>query len=279
MSASKIIIITGANAGIGKVTARELAKTGATIIMVCRSQERGGKALAEVKSASGNEQVHLMLCDLSSQASIRTLANEFLQRFERLDVLVNNAGAVFNKRIESVDGYEMTFALNHMGYFLLTKLLLERLKASAPSRIVNVSSMAHQVPQVSFDDLQRTRNYRLFNVYGETKLMNILFTYELARRLEGTGVTVNALHPGFVRTNFGRSTTGLLGKLMMPIVQLMAINEDKGAETSIYLASSPEVEGVTGKYWDEKKAISSIDHSYDEAIQKRLWDVSEAMIV
>jgi NAD(P)-dependent dehydrogenase (short-subunit alcohol dehydrogenase family) len=275
----QVIIVTGANAGIGKVTARELAKMGATVVMVCRSQPRGAAALAEVKQASGSDDIHLMLCDLSSQASIRQFVSQFRAEYDRLDVLVNNAGAYFNDRQVSADGYELTLALNHMGYFLLTDLLLDMLQASAPARIVNVSSGAHRRNKIDWDDLQRTDSYSGFGVYSESKLMNILFTNALARRLEGSGVTVNSLHPGFVRTNFGRNNNGLLGRLLMPLVQLMAIDEDKGAETTIYLASSPAVADVTGRYFEKKKAVKASSLAYDEAAQERLWAISESLVL
>ena len=191
-------MVTGANSGLGKATALALAKMGSRVIMVCRDQYRGEVAQVEIKAASANERVDLHLADLSSQNSIRQLVRRVKERYDRLDVLVNNAGAMYMRRQLSADGLELTFALNHLGYFLLTNLLLDMLKASAPSRIVNVSSTAHRSAQIDFDDLQREKTYG-YSVYGESKLMNILFTYELARRLDGTGVTVNVLHPGFVR--------------------------------------------------------------------------------
>jgi len=222
--------------------------------------------------------VCLMLCDLSSQASIRAFVEQFKAKYDRLDVLVNNAGVMFMDRQESADGYEMTFALNHMGYFLLTDLLLDLLKASGNSRIVNVSSDAHRVGAVNFDDLQRHQKYSGMKVYGESKLMNILYTIELARRLGETAVTVNALHPGVVRTNFGRNNSGFIGKILVPIFQRFAISADKGAETSIYLAASDEVEGVSGKYFVKKKSVQANAPAYDEVAQKQLWSVSEAAL-
>lgn len=270
------IIVTGANSGIGKVTARELARMGAQIILACRSAERGNAALEMIKQETGNDDVHLLLVDLSSQASIEAFSAEFRDRFDRLDVLVNNAGGYFRERHETVDGLELTFGLNHMGYFLLTTSLLDLLKASAPARIVNVSSGAHHMGSFDFDDYNREGKYRGFPAYGQSKLANILFTYELARRLEGTGVTVNALHPGFVATNFSKNN-GLLAKVAMTLMRPFALSEDKGAETSIYLASSPEVEGVTGAYFEKKKAIKSSSASYDEEAQRRLWQLSEKL--
>jgi NAD(P)-dependent dehydrogenase (short-subunit alcohol dehydrogenase family) len=274
----KLIMITGANAGIGKVAALKLARQGATIVMVCRSLERGQAAQTEIKAASGSERVDLLIADLSIQADIHKLAAEFKQKYERLDVLVNNAGAIFDKRQETADGLERTFALNHMGYFLLTDLLLDVLKASAPARIVNVSSDAHRRGSINFDDLQRKKRYFSFVVYAQSKLANVLFTYELARRLEGSGVTANALHPGFVNSNFG-STMSLIPAFFNRLFsRLFGISPEQGAETIIYLASSPEVEGVTGKYFVKKKATRSSPESYDEAVAKRLWEVSEQLI-
>ncbi len=274
----KTIIVTGANSGIGKFAARGLARMGASVTMVARSRERGEKALQEVQTASASNNVRLMLCDLSSQVSIREFAAAFKSENDRLDVLLNNAGSNYFKRHESVDGLELTFALNHMGYFVMTNLLLNIIKASAPARIINVSSDEHRVDRIAFDDLQRERDYGT-NVYSETKLMNVLFTYELARRLEGTGVTVNTMHPGFSRTNFGRRDNGLLGKFFVPAASLFGRSPERGAETAIYLASSPEVEGVTAKYFVDKQAVPTADLSYDESVQARMWEVSEAAFI
>ncbi|MFQ5434771.1 MAG: SDR family oxidoreductase [Anaerolineae bacterium] len=272
----KMVLVTGANAGIGKVTAQDLAKMGAQVVMVARSRERGEAALADVRRASGSDRVDLLLADLSVQAEVRRLASEFREKYGRLDVLVNNAGALFTKRLESADGIEMTFALNHLGYFLLTNLLLDLLKASAPSRIVNVSSTAHTRAELNFDDLENKTSFSGMNVYGQSKLANVYFTYELARRLAGTGVTANCLHPGFVASNFAKNN-GLLAKAGMLLMRPFAISPEKGAETSIYLASSPEVEGVTGKYFDKKQPVQSAAVSYDETAARRLWQISEQM--
>jgi NAD(P)-dependent dehydrogenase (short-subunit alcohol dehydrogenase family) len=275
---NKLIMITGANAGIGKVAALELAKQGHHIVMVCRSQERGASAQTEIKAASGNRQVDLLIADLSMQADIRQLAAEFRQKYERLDVLVNNAGAIFDTRQETADGLERTFALNHMGYFLLTDLLLEVLKASAPARIVNVSSDTHRRGSINFDDLQRKKRYFSFEVYAQSKLANVLFTYELARRLEGSGVTANALHPGFVNSNFGSTMSRVPALFSRLFSRLLGTSPEQGAVTIIYLASSPEVQGVTGKYFVKKKVTRSSPESCDEAVAKRLWQVSEALL-
>jgi len=273
---NKTIIVTGANAGIGRITALELAKMGARVVMVCRDKERGAAAQQAIIAQTGNRQVDLLLADLSSQQAIRQLVKTIQQKYNRLDVLVNNAGAMFASRRVSVDGLEMTFALNHMNYFLLTTLLLDMLKASAPSRIVNVSSDAHQGAQLNFADLQNEKRFMGFRVYGQSKLANIYFTYELARRLEGTGVTVNALHPGFVATNFAKNN-GWLYRVGMFLMRPFAMNDQQGAATQIYLASSPEVEGITGKYFARKKAVASSNVSYDIAAAQKLWQASEEL--
>jgi NAD(P)-dependent dehydrogenase (short-subunit alcohol dehydrogenase family) len=217
-----------------------------------------------------------MVADLSAQQGVRQLAETFKGRHQRLDVLVNNAGAFFMSRRENVDGIEMTLALNHLGYFLLTNLLLDTLKASAPARIVNVSSAAHERAQIDFDALQGDGKYRGMQSYGQSKLANVLFTYELARRLEGTGVTVNALHPGLVATNFG-ANNGWFVSLIKRLVTVFSISAEEGAQTSIYLATSPEVEGVTGKYFVNQQPVPSSPASYDEATASRLWQVSAEM--
>ncbi len=276
----KTILITGANAGIGKITARELAKMGARVVMVARSQERGEAALAEIKAASGSDKVDLLLADLSSQTAVRQLAADFRANYDRLDVLINNAGALFLKRELSVDGIEMTFALNHLAYFLLTNLLLDMLEASAPARIINVSSVAHEMSPLDFDDLQSEKGYRGFQVYGKSKLANVLFTHELDRRLNrrlnSNGVTVNALHPGFVGTHFAKNN-GRLVRLAMFFINKFALPPEKGAETSIYLASSPEVANISGQYFYQKKAKRSAKFAYDEDAARRLWQISEQM--
>jgi len=272
----KICLVTGANSGIGKATALGLAKMGANVVMVCRDRTRGEESRAEIKAASNNPSIDLMLADLSSQASVRQLAQDFQEKYQRLHVLVNNAGVAPMKRSLTVDGLETTFAVNHLAPFLLTNLLLDVLKASAPSRIVNVSSSAHTRTKMDFDDLQEENNFGMFRAYSQSKLANVLFTYELARKLEETGVSVNALHPGVVRTNLGRDSTGIvrLGFMAMgPFIR----TPEQGAVTCIYLASSPEVEGVTGKYFVNKKEVPSSKESYDEAVARRLWEVSEKL--
>jgi NAD(P)-dependent dehydrogenase (short-subunit alcohol dehydrogenase family) len=275
----KVCIVTGANSGIGKVTALELAKQGATVVMVCRSRERGEAAQQEIMTESGSETVDLLLADLSSMASARSMVDEFKRKYDRVDVLVNNAGALFSERKESADGLEMTFALNHMGYFLPTMLLLDMLKSSAPARIINVSSDAHRNGRIDFNDLQSKRRYSSFPAYAKSKLENVLFTVELARRLAGSGVTVNALHPGFVRTNFGGNTSGggIVTFLFRVFVKFVAISTERGAETAVYLAISPEVEGVTGQYFHKKKAVEPALQAKDMQIARRLWEESERL--
>jgi NAD(P)-dependent dehydrogenase (short-subunit alcohol dehydrogenase family) len=269
----KICLVTGSTSGIGKVTALELARMGAATVLVARDPRRGEATRDEIRAATENDRVDLLLADLSSQQSIRDLAAAFKQRYQQLHVLINNAGAVNGARMLTVDGYETTFAVNHLGYFLLTELLLDELKASAPSRIVNVASDAARSGHINFDDLQGERRYSAWRAYSQSKLANILFTFELARRLQGTGVTVNAVHPGSVATNFGRSG-GRLFSLGVRLVGPFMRTPQKGAETVIYLASSPAVEGVTGKYFVDCKERQAPRQAYDETVARRLWDVS-----
>lgn len=267
----KTCIVTGANAGIGKETALGLAKLGATVVMVCRDRERSEEALREIKQTSANDRVELMLCDFSSQNSIRRFAQDFKLRHQRLDVLVNNAGVVLRVRSMTEDGLESTFAINHLGYFLLTNLLLDVLKASAPSRIVSVASTAHKFGKLDINGWPSGRDYSAFGAYANSKLANVLFTYELARRLKGTGVTANCLHPGGVGTNLFRG----LPKFLQVLIKLVTISPERGARTSIYLASSPEVEGVTGKYFARSRQQESSEPSRNEEAARRLWELSE----
>ena len=280
----KRALVTGATNGVGKISALELARMGAEVIVVSRSQQKCQATVNEIKLETGNQNVEYMTADLSSMQAIRNLADEFHAKYDSLDVLLNNAGGFFNSRKESVDGYELTLALNHLNYFLLTHLLLPDLKnateTNGEARIVNVSSGAHEGARhgVNFEDIQRNEGYSGFGVYSETKLMNILFTYELARRLEGINVTVNALHPGFVNTGFGMNNRGIVSFLLGIVQRIFAKSPEQGAETQIYLASSPDVKGMTGKYFDNKKAVQSSAISYDEAVQTRLWELSEDLV-
>jgi len=270
----KICIITGANSGIGKATAIGLAKMNATIVMICRSKERGEEAQKEIIELTGNKKVDLLLCDLSSQESIRKFVSEFKSKYQKLHILINNAGVMLSKRGVSVDGFEMNFAVNHLAPFLLTNLLLDALKNSAPSRIINVSSAAHRMAKMDFDDLQSEKmKYRLMKIYGASKLALMLFSYELSRRLEGTSVTVNTLHPGLVNTNLGQDQSSF----SQGFAKLFFKKPEKGAETSIYLASSQEVEGITGKYFAKKQQKQSSEESYNEDYAKRLWKLSAEM--
>ncbi len=275
----KIGLITGATNGIGKAAALALARQGMTLVIVGRSPAKTQAVRDEIRAASDNGRVEMIVADLSAMAEVRRAAGEFLARFDRLDVLMNNAGAVFSERRETVDGYEMTFALNHLSYFLLTNLLLERLKASAPAHIINVSSGAHRGATINFDDLHLRRGYGLggFKAYSQSKLANILFTYELARRLAGSGVTANAMHPGFVATGFGRNNPGLMNAVM-GLLHRFALTPEQGADTLVYLATAPEVEGVTGQYFEKRKPVRSSAVSYDESVARRLWEVSESLV-
>ena len=270
----KICIITGANSGIGKATAIGLAMMNATIVMMCRSKERGEEVQKEIIELTGNKKVDLLLCDLSSQESIRKFVSEFKSKYQNLHILINNAGVMLSKRVISVDGFEMNFAVNYLASFLLTNLLLDVLKKSAPSRIINVSSAAHRMAKMDFDDLQsEKRKYRLFKIYGISKLALMLFSYELNRRLEGTSVTVNTVHPGVVNTNLGQDQSSF----SKGFAKLFFKKPEKGAETSIYLASSQEVEGITGKYFAKKQQKQSSEESYNEDYAKRLWELSTDM--
>jgi NAD(P)-dependent dehydrogenase (short-subunit alcohol dehydrogenase family) len=269
-------MVTGASSGIGKMTAVGLARLGASVIAVCRDQGRGEAAVREIEGAGGGGEVSLMLCDLSSQRSIRAFAAEFKAKHQRLHVLVNNAGLILGQRTVTEDGLEGTFALNHLGYFLLTDLLLDVLKASAPARIVSVASEAQRMGHLDFDDLQAERSYGALRAYGQSKLANIVFTYELARRLEGTGVTANVLHPGAVASNFGETARGPL-RLLVKMLRPFMLSSERGADTAIWLASSPEVEGVSGKYFTKRKAISSSMESYDPEVARLLWEASERL--
>lgn len=273
----KICLVTGATAGIGEVTAGALAKQGATVVIISRNQQRCEDSVARIRQDAQNPAVDYLVVDLSSQTEIRRVVEQFQQKYARLDVLVNNAGGFFGRRQESVDGIELTWALNHLNYFLLTQLLLDMLRASAPARVINVSSNAHFGAQINFDDLEYRRGYFGWRVYGQSKLANVLHAYELARHLDGTRVTVNALHPGFVATRFA-SNNGWLYRVGLRVAHLIALAPEKGARTSIYLASSPQVEGITGKYFVEEKPVSSSPQAYDEVVARRLWEVSAEMV-
>lgn len=272
----KVCIVTGANSGIGRAMSLALARMGATLVMVCRDAKKGEEALNAVRTESKNTSVSLMLADLALQSSVRNLVGEIKEKYQKLHVLINNAGVYLTKRSVTEEGIERTFATNHLGPFLLTNLLLPVIKASAPARIINVSSSAHLRARMNFDDLQGEKHYNGFDAYSLSKLENILFTYELARRLEGSGVTVNCFHPGVVRTNLGRDGTGLL-PLFFRTMGAFLLSPEQGAETGVYLATSKEVENVTGKYFAKKRVTNSSKESYDEDKARKLWKISEEL--
>jgi len=269
-------MITGASSGVGRATALGLARFGATLVLVCRDRGRGEETVGEIRETTGNRAVTLMLADLSSQQSIRALAREFLATGQPLHVLLNNAGVVNLQRTLTVDGIESTFAVNHLAYVLLTHLLLDRLKESAPARIVNVASHAHRFSGIDLDDLEAARRYRAMRVYGQSKLANILFSYELARRLDGTGVTVNCLHPGAVASGLGKNN-GAWARALIGLLRPFFRTPEQGAATSMYLASSPDLEKVTGKYFADCREARSSAVSYDTAVARRLWEISARM--
>ena len=273
----KVCVVTGATSGIGQVTAAALAAQGAHVIVVGRNRAKAQQVVGEIRRQSGNEAVWYLLADFSDLQQVRELAAAFSAQYSQLDVLVNNAGTYFNTRHPAPGGVEMTFHVNHLAHFLLTNLLLETLTASAPARIVNVTSRAHEYDNMDFDDLGFERSYFGMKAYARSKLANLLFTYELARRLAGSGVTVNAVHPGGVATDIWRTNFPVLGPAIKWVMSLFALTPEEGADTLIYLASSPDVKGVTGKYFVEREAIASSPLSYDEQVAARLWEVSEQL--
>ncbi len=270
----KVCLVTGATSGIGLVTTRELARMGATVVLVGRDEAKTSGVVEQIKQQTGNNAVEGLIADLSSQQQVHQLAEQFKRRHRQLHILVNNAGAVYQERRESVDGLELTFALNHLSYFLLTNLLLDTIKASAPARIVNVASDAHRMASINFDDLQAQKSYSGFRVYGRSKLANILFTKELARRLKGTNVTTNAAHPGLVATGFARNNSGLLNLLFGWVLRPFARTPEQGAETPIYLASASEAQGITGLYFSNKRPVTPTAAAQDMAAAERLWNMS-----
>ncbi len=275
----RVCAITGASSGLGYETALALAGMGATVALLCRSTERGEAARQRIVAATGNPDVHVVACDLANLDTVRAAAGELRDRFDALHVLVNNAGLMIMQRRITVDGLEETLQVNHLGAFLLTALLRERLADSAPARVVTVSSFGHRGTALDFEDLQSERFYDGFGVYCRSKLANVLFTYELARRLEGTGVTANTLHPGFVRTGFGHGS-GTVMRLLVTLSQVppLGVSARRGARTQVWLASAPQVEAVTGRYFHGHRARRSSRTSYDRAAQRRLWEASEALL-
>ena len=272
--AGTTVLITGGTGGIGRATAEGLAGAGARVAITGRDLARTRAAAAEIAATTGNAAVDAYAADLSSQAEVRRLADEILRAYPRLDVLVNNAGGFWSHRHLTADGLEHTFALNHLAPFLLTNLLLDRLIASAPARVVTVSSGAQAMGQINFEDLQGQRAYSGQRAYNQSKLANVMFTYELARRLSGTGVTATVLHPGVVRTAFGAEDPSPFWKVFIPLTRPFMKTPAEGAQTSIYLASSPKVAGVTGTYFANRRPKSSNKASYDTTAAARLWEVS-----
>ncbi|HEY3420935.1 MAG TPA: SDR family oxidoreductase [Methanomassiliicoccales archaeon] len=269
----KIVLITGATSGIGRETAYGLAGMGAKVVILARNAEKAAATIENIKRRTGNMETDFIKCDLASLDSVRKAADVFRTGYQRLDVLIDNAGLVSGKRKVTIDGFEYTFQVNHLSHFLLTNLLLDVLKRSAPSRVIVVGSAAHSSAHLDFNDLMMEKNYSSFKAYGRSKLANLLFCFELARRLQGTGVTANCLHPGVVRTNFGHELEGA-AKAFVPLAYPFMISARKGATTSIYLASAPEMENVSGKYFSKKRVVSSSPESTDQEVAKRLWDIS-----
>lgn len=288
--AGRVCLVTGANGGMGKAIALNLARQGATVVLVCRSRGKGEAAQREIVETTGNNSVDLLLTDLSNQSEIRRLAEEFRGRYSELHVLVNNAGAHIQERRLSADGMELNLAVNHLAWFLLTNLLMDTLKAGAPSRVVNVASQAmadsRQVTlvgaprpaTVELDDLQSGRGFEPMEVYGRAKLAMVMCGYVLARRLEGTGVTVNALHPGLTATSIVDDIAPRIVKPFLGIVRAFLLSPEQDASTAIYLASAPEVEGVTGKYFIKQAEHPSPDISYDVSLQEELWQASATLV-
>jgi len=275
----RVCAITGASSGLGYETALALARRGATVAMLCRSEERGEQARAAITAKTGNADLHVVHCDHANLDTVRSAAAELLARFDALHVLVNNAGLMLSQRRITVDDLEETFQVNHLSAFLLTDLLRDRLVASAPARVITVSSVAHRAGLLDFDDLQSVRFYDGWSVYARSKLANVLFTYELARRLQGTSVTANTLHPGIVRTGFGHNN-GLVMQAFMTVTQLppLAVSSRRGARTQVWLAAAPEVEDCSGRYYVRRRERRSSRTSHDADSQRRLWDASVALL-
>ena len=273
----KLCVVTGATDGIGRVTARALAERGAEVVLVGRNAAKGAEVGKAIRRSSRNDRVRFEQADLSSQTEIRALAERLTAGGAAIDVLVNNVGALFMRRRESADGIEMTFALNHLGYFLLTGLLLESLQANGGGRIVNVASEAHRGAQMDLEDPQGTRRYRGWRAYRRSKLANVLFTYRLAALLAGTPVTANCLHPGFVASRFGHNNGWPFVAALKVMMRLSAIDMEAGARTSVHLATSADVAGVSGRYFDECREAASSPASHDEDAGRRLWEMSEIL--
>lgn len=272
----KVVVITGATSGIGAVAAEQLAAMGARIVLVARDKARAEAELARLHERGTGPQSTVHYADLSRLEEMKRVGREIAAAESRIDVLINNAGALFSHRTETADGLEMTFATNHMSYFVLTGMLRQRLAASAPARVINTSSDAHRRARLDFDDLQSFKNYAGFRVYGRSKLCNILYTRELARRLEGTGVTANSLHPGFVATRFGDQSGGAFS-VIVRLAKYFAISPEKGAETIVHLASSGDVAGVSGEYFYKCRPVAPTKEAQDDEAARRLWQESEKL--
>ena len=277
----RTVLITGGNTGIGKETAVALARQGAAVVITTRDARKGAAAVEEIRARGDSDAVDVMELDLAELASVRSFASRYADAHDHLDVLVNNAGLMLGSRRETVDGYETTFQVNHLGPFLLTNLLENQLRAGTDARVVNVASAAHSSARrgLDFDDLQSTRRYRSFSVYARTKLANILFTRELARRWDDVGVTANAVHPGFVASRFGRDgDTGRLTGAVFPLLRPFALTPEQGAQTQVYVASAPELTGITGGYWVKSAPATPSAAAQDDAAAARLWTVSEQLV-
>ena len=273
----KICLITGANAGIGQQTALELAQLGATVVIVARDPQRGETARAAIAAATGNTRVDLLQADFAVPDSIRAMTAAFAARYDRLDVLVNNAGVYLTGREETAEGLERTFAVNHLGYFMTTLLLWDSLLAAPAARVINLSSDAHRQAKINFDDLQNKRKYAGFRAYGPSKLANVLFTRELARRLEGTGVTANCFHPGWVASGFALNNGGVIAKLLSVVAPVLARSPEQGADTLIWLATSAEAAPHTGEYFANRAVRRTAQRGQDAALAARLWELSERL--
>ncbi|MFS1514077.1 SDR family oxidoreductase [Chengkuizengella sp. SCS-71B] len=274
----KIALITGANSGMGLATTTEIAKKGATVIMLCRNKQRGEAALETAKQHSGSQNIELMICDLGSLESIRTFVSQFKEKYYKLDILINNAGVISLKRELTSDGFEMQLGINHLGHFLLTNLLLESLNNAEEARIINVSSGAHKIGKIDLQDPFLTKRYGLMKGYAQSKLANILFTKELSKKLSNTNITVNALHPGAVATNIGVNRKTGFGKNLIKLVKPFFLSPEEGAATAIYLATSDEVKDTTGEYFYKKKIAFVSKVAQDNELAKKLWTWSEKQV-
>jgi NAD(P)-dependent dehydrogenase (short-subunit alcohol dehydrogenase family) len=270
----KVCIVTGANSGIGRETALGLAQQGAHVVMLVRNEERGNEAKEYVIEKSCSRSIDLMLCDLSSMEQIRRFSKDYREKYNRLDVLINNAGAVISKREQTAEGFEKTFAVNYLAPFLLTQELLPILRSSSPSRVINLTSGLHSRAKVNLENLQSEGKYKGMNAYGSAKLMVVLFTYKMARELEGTGVTCNVVSPGFVATNLGRSSGSRMNSIMFGMMKPFQLSPTEGAETSLYAATTPDLEEVSGRHFAKSQEKKSAEATYDTDLQDELWDTT-----